>query len=77
MYVEYHNIYAQYLGHSLRVLHSLDTTLNNCFNVKNKIIKLDKISRVLGFWNLSTVWYSKKHTEEHNVSETGSVSVLR
>jgi hypothetical protein len=33
-------------------------------------------SGLLGFWTLSIVRYSKK-TEEHNVSETGSVSILR
>jgi hypothetical protein len=34
------------------------------------------ISQLLGFWALSIVWYSKK-IREQNVSETGSVSVLR
>jgi hypothetical protein len=34
------------------------------------------VSRLLGFWTLSIVWYSK-NTEEHNVLETGSVSIFR
>jgi hypothetical protein len=33
-------------------------------------------SDLLSFWTLSIVQYSKK-IREHNVSETGSVSVLR
>jgi hypothetical protein len=36
----------------------------------------DFISGLLGVWTLSIVRYSK-NTEEHNVSETGSVSVFR
>jgi hypothetical protein len=28
---------------------------------------------ILGFWTLFIIWYSRKH----NVSETGSVSILR
>jgi hypothetical protein len=43
---------------------------------KNKIWKLEALSRLLGFWTMSIVRYSK-NTEEHNVSETGSVSVFR
>jgi hypothetical protein len=35
-----------------------------------------KRSELLSFWTLSIVQYSKK-IKEHNVSETGSVSVLR
>jgi hypothetical protein len=31
------------------------------------------LSELLGFWTFSIVWYSR----EHDVSETGSVSVLR
>jgi hypothetical protein len=34
-------------------------------------------SGLLGFWTLSIVRYSKNVEEEHNVSETGSVSVFR
>jgi hypothetical protein len=30
-------------------------------------------TELLGFWTFSIVWYSR----EHDVSETGSVSVLR
>jgi hypothetical protein len=35
-----------------------------------------EVSKLLGFWTSSIVWYSKS-TREHNVSETGSVSLLR
>jgi hypothetical protein len=30
-----------------------------------------------GFWTLSIVWYSKNTHKKHNVSETGSVAVIR
>jgi hypothetical protein len=33
-------------------------------------------SGLLGFWTLAIVGYSK-NTKEHNVSETGSVSIFR
>jgi hypothetical protein len=39
------------------------------FQKLNTIQKL----RILVFWTLSIVWYSK----EHNILETGSVSILR
>jgi hypothetical protein len=38
-------------------------------------VKQSSVSGLLGFWTLSIVRYSK-NTEEHNVSETGSVSLL-
>jgi hypothetical protein len=41
------------------------------FLILNKII----LSELLGFWTLPNVWYSRNI--EHDVSETGSVSVLR
>jgi hypothetical protein len=40
------------------------------------VCRVRQCSGLLGFWTLSIVRYSKK-PEEHNVSETGSVSVLR
>jgi hypothetical protein len=48
--------------------------LKICQQIKTVLIKM-KDSELLIFWTLSIVQYSKKL--ENNVSETGSVSVLR
>jgi hypothetical protein len=46
-------------------------------DVDNRFLRNEeRTSGLLGFWTLSIVRYSK-NTEEHNVSETGSVSVFR
>jgi hypothetical protein len=46
-------------------------------NDQNDLLKLGlkqkSLVLLLGFWAFSIVWYSR----EHDVSETGSVSVLR
>jgi hypothetical protein len=36
----------------------------------------DKFSGLLGFSTLFIIWYPK-NTKEHNVSETGPISILR
>jgi hypothetical protein len=43
--------------------------------VRGRPTRLLFVSLMLGFWTLSIVWNSI--TRKHNVSETGSVSVLR
>jgi hypothetical protein len=40
---------------------------------KETMINFSQDTELLGFWIFSIVWYSRKH----DVSETGSVSVLR
>jgi hypothetical protein len=61
---------------SLRKLNKLEGEEQYQIMISNRFTALGNFgddSGLLGFWTLSIIWYS----EENNVSESGSISIVR